>query len=232
MRVLVGLLVCAASLAQDPIEEGNRAFSERRYHDAVRHYLEAQEQGGSDPDLLFHLGNAYAETGDVGRAVLSYERARLLAPRDGGIRDALDGLRRRSGLESDLGGGWRDFHRHLTVEEWTWLVVAAAGLLFAALLGRRRLGRAALARFVVAAVLVALPAAIAIVKHALERDRAIVVTTTELRISPYAAAEALATVRAGQVVLAASSFEDFVRVRRPRAEAGWIERSAVERVVP
>ncbi len=232
MRVMVGsLVVCAAAFAQGPIEEGNRAFSERRYHDAVRHYLEAQK-GGFDPDLLFNLGNAYAETGDVGGAVLSYERALLLAPRDRRARDALDALRRRSGLESDLDAGWRDFHRYLTADEWTWLVVAACGLLLAALVGRRRLSRAALARIAIAAALVALLAATAIVKHALGRDRAIVVTTTELRVSPYGATETSGKVIAGQVAFAARSFDDFVRVRLPGAAAAWIERFAVERVVP
>jgi hypothetical protein len=120
-------------------------------------------------DLLFRLGKAYAGDGDVGRAVLSYERARLLAPRNGVVRDALDALRRRAGLERDL-----------------------------------------------------------------DRGRAIVVAAgkSDLRVSPDRKAAPAGTVRAGKVVEATRSRGDFVLVTRPGAAAGWIERPAVEQLIP
>ena len=42
------------------------------------------------PPSIFNLGNAYLENGDLGRAILSYLRARELAPRDSDIRTNLD----------------------------------------------------------------------------------------------------------------------------------------------
>ena len=40
--------------------------------------------------LYFNLGNAYLESGDLGRAILNYLRARELSPRDMGIRNNLE----------------------------------------------------------------------------------------------------------------------------------------------
>lgn len=229
------LLFAAAALADDPpMEQGNRAYAEGRYADAIRLYLEAQARDGFSADLLYDLGNAYAKSGDVGHAVLSYERARLLAARDGAIRGSLEEVRRGARLEGDLDRGWRDFHRYLTRDEWTWVGVAAGALLAGALIGRRRLPRRVVVRLAVAGLLLALPAATAITKHALERDRAVVIAAEEtpVRISPYAAAEAKGRVRPGQVVWITRSFEDFVLVKSPMGAAGWIPRAAVEPITP
>jgi tetratricopeptide (TPR) repeat protein len=231
MRGLGAVLLLAAASAAGPVDEGNRAFAERRWADAVRHYEEAQ-QDGFDPDVLFNLGTAYAKCGDVGRAVLSYERARLLAPRDAGVREALAVLRRASGLEEDLDRGWRDFHRRLTPDEWTWLGVAAGALLVTALLGRKRLSRAAMARFAGAALLVALPAATAITKHALDLGRAVAVASADVLVEPHGGAEGAGRLRPGQVARTIRSSEGFVLVTTEGGLKGWVARPAVEKVVP
>ncbi len=236
MKVALGLLLCAtAAFAGDgPFEDGKAAFAEERYEDAIKCYLEAQQRDGYSPAVLFHLGNAYARSGDVGRAVLSYERALLLAPREGAIRAGLDDMRRGADLEGDLGRGWRDFHRYLTTGEWTWLGLSAAAVLLVALVFQRKLSRRAVVRLAGAGLLVVLPAATAITKHALDRDRAVVVAAgeTDIRVSPYEGAVASGKVRPGQVVWIARSFDEFVMVKSPRGAAGWIARSAVEPVTP
>jgi tetratricopeptide (TPR) repeat protein len=232
MRTACGLLLCLTTASAGPLEEGNRALSEGRYAEAIRCYLEAQERDGYSADILFNLGHAYAKSGAVGRAVLSYERARLLAPRDRAIRVALEEARRGARLEGDLDRGWRGFHRYLTPDEWTWLGLSAGALLLVALAGRRRLSCRALARLVGAGLLLALPASTAITKHALDRGRAIVVEAGDVRLSPYEAAEASGSVHPGQVVWITRSFDDFVMVKSPGGTAGWIARSAVEPVAP
>jgi tetratricopeptide (TPR) repeat protein len=226
-------LACVAG-AQGPVAEGDLALGEGRYADAIRLYLEAQERAGADAGLLVGLGDAYAGAGDVGRAVLGYERALLLAPRDGTVRDSLEGLRRRSGLEGDLGRGWRDFHRYLTRGEWTAVGVAAAGLLLVAFAGRRRLARQALIRLTLLGLIIGLPAATANARLAFERDRAIVVAreSVELRLSPYRESETTGSLRSGKVVWITRSFADFARVRSPQGAVGWVPRACVEAVIP
>jgi len=235
MRALCTILLAVAAHAGGtPVDDGNRAYAEGRYADAIRCYLQAQEKDGFSANLLFDLGNAYARSGDVGHAVLSYERALLLSARDAGVREELANVRRGAGLASDPGRGWRDYHRYLTQDEWTWLGLAGGLVLLAVLLGRRRLPRASLVRLAGVGFLLALPAATALAKHALERDRAIVVADkdVDLRVSPYEEAEALGTLRPGQVVWITRSFDGFVMVRRPGGGAGWVPRTTVEPVTP
>ena len=69
----------------DPLRllaEGNQAYTEGRLVDAVAKYEAARGQGANDAVLYFNLGNAYARSGQLGRAVVSYLRAQRLAPRD------------------------------------------------------------------------------------------------------------------------------------------------------
>lgn len=48
------------------------------------------DRGYSDAALYFNLGNSYFESVNLGRAILSYLRARKISPRDMDIRDNLE----------------------------------------------------------------------------------------------------------------------------------------------
>ncbi|HEX5137188.1 MAG TPA: hypothetical protein VFY93_09460 [Planctomycetota bacterium] len=230
--VLLGL-ACVAG-AQPAADQADLALAEGLYEEAIRLYLEALERDGPSAALLAHLADAYSGAGDVGHAVLGYERALLMAPRAGAVRARLEDLRRREGLEGDIGRGWRDFHRYLTRGEWTVAAAVAAALLLAAMLGRRRLARPVVARLAAAALLTALPAATAITRLTLERRRAIVVSRTEvpLRKQPDEDAGEAGSVRPGQVVWTGRSLAGSVSVSTSRGPAGWIPYEAVEPVTP
>jgi tetratricopeptide (TPR) repeat protein len=69
----------------DSYNEANRLYEEGDYSGAIERYEEAL-LSSRDGRLLFNLGNAYFKAGRVGKAVVSYRRARLLSPRDPDIR--------------------------------------------------------------------------------------------------------------------------------------------------
>lgn len=58
----------------------------------------------ANPDLYYNLANAYALSGDVGRAVLNYKRAAKLAPGDADIESNLRATRARVGVAVDTQG--------------------------------------------------------------------------------------------------------------------------------
>lgn len=81
----------------DPVRlmaEGNQAYTEGRVDDARDLYLTARDLGVNDAVLHFNLGNAQARTGELGRAVASYLRAKRLAPRDADVKRNLAWVRR------------------------------------------------------------------------------------------------------------------------------------------
>ncbi len=95
---LFAALMVVASLARaettdtpaQMFERANAAYEAGNYSAAVEDYEHVAAAGVIAPDLFYNLGNAYFKQGDLGRAVLWFERARRLAPRDEDVRENLD----------------------------------------------------------------------------------------------------------------------------------------------
>ena len=70
--------------------KANESYERGEYAEAAQQYEALVDQGYYDAALYLNLGNAYFESGDLGRAILSYLRAQELSPRDSDIRDNLE----------------------------------------------------------------------------------------------------------------------------------------------
>ncbi len=85
--------VCFLNMAQantgpsfvEQFFEANQAYKNHQFQQAIDGYLHLIENGPENGQVYYNLGNAYFRRGDLGRAILSYERARLLIPRDGDL---------------------------------------------------------------------------------------------------------------------------------------------------
>ena len=62
--------------------EASQAYKNHQFQQAADGYRQLIENGYENGAVYYNLGNAYFRLGDLGRAILSYERARLLIPRD------------------------------------------------------------------------------------------------------------------------------------------------------
>ncbi len=72
--------------AQEWFFEANRAYKSDQYREAAEGYLNLVEKGFKSGHLYYNLGNAYFRLGDLGKAILYYEKARLLIPRNDDLR--------------------------------------------------------------------------------------------------------------------------------------------------
>jgi len=63
-------------------EKGNQQFIAGEYREAIESYMTVVGSGLVSAELYFNLGNAFFRTGDFPRAILFYERARRLSPKD------------------------------------------------------------------------------------------------------------------------------------------------------
>ncbi len=63
-------------------DEGNRRYQEGDYAGAVELYGRILESGVESGELHYNLGNAWFRLGELGPAILHYERARRIMPRD------------------------------------------------------------------------------------------------------------------------------------------------------
>jgi tetratricopeptide (TPR) repeat protein len=81
----------ATARAQDArFDEGNQLYQKGDYQGALEHYQQIMADGWEAAPLYYNIGNAYFKLGQLGKAILFYERARRLAPRDADVRANLD----------------------------------------------------------------------------------------------------------------------------------------------
>lgn len=62
--------------------KSNQAFNEARYSEAVQGYEQLIGSGYASGHLYYNLGNAYFKMNRLGKAILNYERAKVMLPRD------------------------------------------------------------------------------------------------------------------------------------------------------
>lgn len=73
-------------LDRETMSRANQLYENGRYSEAVQTYQQLVDQNYVDSSLFYNLGNAHYRRDELGKAILNYERAALLAPRDGDIQ--------------------------------------------------------------------------------------------------------------------------------------------------
>jgi tetratricopeptide (TPR) repeat protein len=66
-------------------EKANAFYTTEDYQQAISLYEKILSSGHESAKLYFNLGNAYYKAGNINKAILNYERAKLLAPNDENI---------------------------------------------------------------------------------------------------------------------------------------------------
>jgi tetratricopeptide (TPR) repeat protein len=87
------LLACASGARAESLESifnaGNEAFFRGDFDAAIGRYEALRSAGVHDPDVELNLATAHARKGQLGRAVLGFERALWLRPGDDAAEDGL-----------------------------------------------------------------------------------------------------------------------------------------------
>ncbi len=127
----------------DPREQfsaANRLYEEGRFAEAAGAYQAIAAAGYASPALYFNLGNAFLKAGELGEAIVYYERARALDPRGEDIRTNLAYARSLTvDVMPDEGGsafllGLVRIRDAVAPEEALWVAVAAFWLTAGALI--------------------------------------------------------------------------------------------------
>jgi len=84
--VFLGLLGQAAGgTTTDDFNRGNQFYADRAFDSALVAYQAVEQTGVESAELFFNIGNCYFKSGDLGRAVLYFLRAKRLNPSDDDI---------------------------------------------------------------------------------------------------------------------------------------------------
>ena len=185
---------------------------------------------------LFNRGNTFVREGKPGPAILAYERAEQLAPRDPVIAVNLKAVRDTAGLAAPMAAWWQSAARALTMNEWAWsgslalAFVCVATFLSGLLPTRLRQPAKGLSAGCALALLVSITA---LWLRWPELSRAVVLNShVTALIAPAENAEPVFSLVEGEIVTAKKAFHDFVFVRTTDGRSGWVARAQIERIIP
>ncbi len=231
-----------ASLAGDPREHfatANRLYEGGRFAEAAATYGAMAAAGYVSPSLYFNLGNALLKAGQLGEAIVYYERARALAPRAEDIRVNLTYARRltvdvlpEAGGSAFLGGLVRlkdsiSAAEALLAAAIAWWVTAAALALARVRPGLRRLAQV----FLVVGLLGLLGAGgLAGIKvHEAEAGRRafIVIPEVAVRSGPGDTFTARFTLHEGTGIEVLREAGDWTEIQLTETMNGWVPRESL-----
>ena len=121
---------------QNSFEQGNALYQKEDYAGSVQAYETILSRGVQGVSLYYNLGNAYYKSGQLGKAILNYERALKLAPEDKELVNNLTFVREflQDKVEAPEAPRWQRslmrLHRFLTLNG----VVGGASLCYSLIL--------------------------------------------------------------------------------------------------
>jgi tetratricopeptide (TPR) repeat protein len=195
------------------------------YQLAVRNYAQVLHQQGFSAPVLFNLGNAQLRLGKPALAILDYERALVLAPRNAAIQANLAAAQQRAGLAPTPVGPWLAAARYFSFDTYAWAALGAIWVLCAALVvlclnGTSR--RFARPLILAAAVTLCVSADAAALCWS-DLYRAVVVQgPAVLHLAPATSAAVSSTLREGEVLWLQDRYAGFSFVRTADGHVGWV----------
>ena len=223
--IVTGLALLAAAETRADFDQANAAFAQQRYAEAASGYEGLIRERGYSVPVLFNLANAYYHDGQLGRAILNYERAQLLAPDAADVAHNLSVARRKAGM-ADHPPHWLGTYALSGLCSLA-AVMIAVGFLFRQVTGRGAVG------WIAANAVVLQVSMFALLLRFPERDRAIVVVTNVPAYkAPITVTQPLFTLSEGQPVSIREINGQFVLVEAGGGPPGWVATAAVERVTP
>jgi tetratricopeptide (TPR) repeat protein len=227
---------------QDPDETfaaANRLYEGGRFAEAAAAYQSIADRGYESAALYFNLGNALLKAGELGEAIVSYERARTLAPRAEDIRENLARARSLAVDVVPVPPASRFLSRLAAVKDWLspaealraaaigfWLVLAAAAA--ARLLPRgRRIARAATWTFLGLWILAGGLAAIKVAEAARRQLAVVVVREVPVRTGPGDNYTVRFSLHEGTTVQVLRAAGDFLEIELTAETGGWVPAATV-----
>jgi len=228
--LLAGLLAGPATAAE--MDAGQAAYAAGDFVGAIERWQAQVLAEGATAGRLAALGNAEWKLGRKGRAMVCWERALLLDPRNAVATAGIRHAQSAGGVERPALTWAENYAAFLGAN--AWLVIATAAF-WVALLGlliprlRRRAPSEGQEKMVVAAATVFLLSLPGLWGGHLYARRAVVrQSEVSLRLTPTARGEAIVGIAEGDVVRTDRPFNGYVRVTTADGKHGWLQAREIE----
>lgn len=218
----------------------NRAnvyYEQANYDEAIKQYNSILETGWESGNLYYNLGNCYFKKGELGRAILNYEKARRLIPLDKDLESNYEyahSLIKGGAVASKKSLPLRvldNLFEKFTVDGLTILLSVLFILILITILislffrsfKKHILILIVFMELFFIAGFVGLRGKIAL----LNKEGVVIVEQVDVKFEPMDKATAYFTLYDGMKVDVTSSKDNWYKVRRQDNKSGWIEKSAL-----
>ena len=245
MRNLFIAILCFlsgwASVRAATMQEANAKFGKNDFQGAATDYEKLLADQGPDATVYYNLGNTRQQLKQYGPAILAYERARLITPRDPDLLANLTLARKAAAVFEESGRNARleTVTGYLSPNEWSWLAAGGALLVGIVAFVSGAVGLKPASRRVAwtaagAAFLLGITGGGVLWLRRGETDHGIILTEkATVRLSPFENAESLGTPGQGRIVMLGKASGGFHYVSVPGTTLqGWLADKDVAAIIP
>jgi len=223
------MITARADGFSDAFENANKLYAEGQYDPAINTYSNLARNGMVSTALYFNLGNACMKSGRLGLAIVYYQRALEISPRDPDIRANLQLARSRvyQGNPPKT-GALRAWTNWFSLNEWSLLAALAwwgwLGLLAANQFKTEWKTRSPkLQRFLMMAVLITVGGlGIRIYFDQVIHSAMIIVKDAPVKYGPLEESRVFYSLHDGAEITALDRQEQWVQVRDHQRRTGWV----------
>ena len=241
--ILAFLMVSTMVMSQSNnwFEEGNAAYNDGDYEQALALYGNIEESGLESAELYYNMGNTYYKMKQYPMAILYYEKALKLNPGDEDIRTNLE-IANLAVVDkinvvpqSFIARWWNGMKTSLSADGWAWVSIVAFALflicLFVFLMARRRgLMKAGFYVGLLIAICLAFSVIFAVgnYRDMSHQDQAIVMTpTVNVKSSPSENSVDLFVLHEGAKVRVMSESNGWNQIKIADGSVGWLQADAM-----
>jgi tetratricopeptide (TPR) repeat protein len=241
-NLLIVIFLCAgcavppAACAQS-FKEANRFYKDNKYDQAIEAYEKIIRTGFESGELYYNLGNSYFKKGELGRALLNYERSRLFMPADSDLRSNYHFVRSVLNVPAGPQGSsrflnWADLLfdgigmnglTALLSVLWISILALLAARLWLPALKPYAVPLAALC----AAALIASSVALARKISYYEHGAVVIGSDLEAKFEPGSGATTYFKLTEGSPVFILERASGWIKIRRPDAKIGWVPAESI-----
>jgi tetratricopeptide (TPR) repeat protein len=245
--VVLSLWPFHGSLAGTEKPEDPKAFFERaaqyykagQYDDAIAEYNRLLSQGLESGPLYYNLANGYLKCGELGRALLNYERAKRIMPSDGDL------LSNYAYAQSFVQAGPEEvkpfqealvdrLFGRLSLDALTLLSSSLYGLILMLFIirGHRKTAKKSLSMAIGLAAVLLLFFSFGVYQQYSSRSQTAIVLSkkTEAKFQPFDRAGVHFSLPEGMKVRVLSSQGEWIKIRASDRKTGWVKAIQVERI--
>ena len=219
--------------------QGNLSYKEGDFARSIEMYEGIIKAGKASGNLYYNLANAYYRHGDLGKAILNYERAKRVLPRDGDINFNYKYVLSKVNLyEGEIGRSWLagaikghvDFYSVDEMFRGILLLVFILGTLHLGGLYGRWPKPIVKPAFVVAACLLCIFIGGLLIKMKAQEGRAAVIKSSEAKFEPKESSTTHYKLLEGEMIKVLKEDGSWMKIERSDGKLGWLSRENLEKI--